>query len=244
MGRNVRNSAPFTTQSPDPRLSNPKDRSKPGIHRGRSVTDPPIYAERVSATNETLHVTLTGPDRPGVTSALFAAIAHEGADVLDLEQIVVRDHLTLSVLLQPTGDPQALADQATSVGSDLGLQTHVSRGVGDSHNRPSGRAQVVVLGQPLTAAAMSRVASSIAAQGANIDRIRRLSRYPVTTIELSISGADLCELRAALATVATLQQIDIAVAPAGLDRLGTRLVVMDVDSTFIQQEVIDLLLPT
>ena len=195
----------------------------------------------MSATNETLHVTLTGPDRPGVTSALFAAIAHEGADVLDLEQIVVRDHLTLSVLLQPTGDPQALADQAARVGSDLGLQTHVSRGVGDSHNRPSGRAQVVVLGQPLTATAMSHVASSIAAQAANIDRIRRLSRYPVTTIELSISGADLSELRAALATVATLQQIDIAVAPAGLDRLGTRLVVMDVDSTFIQQEVIDLL---
>ena len=195
----------------------------------------------MSATNETLHVTLTGTDRPGVTSALFAAIADKGADVLDLEQIVVRDHLTLSVLLQPTGDPQALADQATSVGSDLGLQTHVSRGVGDSHSRPSGRAQVVVLGQPLTAAAMSHVASSIAAQAANIDRIRRLSRYPVTTIELSISGADLSELRGALATVATLQQIDIAVAPAGLERLGTRLVVIDVDSTFIQQEVIDLL---
>ncbi len=192
--------------------------------------------------NETLHVTLTGADRPGVTSALFAALADESAaDVVDLEQIVVRDHLTLSVLLQPHGSPQALADLATDVGSKLGLHTNVSRGVGDSHNRRSGRAQVVMLGQPLTAAAMSQVASSVAAQGANIDRIRRLSRYPVTTIELSISGADLRQLRAALALVATQQQIDIAVAPAGLERLGTRLVVMDVDSTFVEQEVIDLL---
>lgn len=236
----MRNGAPLTTQSPTAPLNTPDIKAKSGANR-TDRPDPPIYAERVSATNETLHVTLTGPDRPGVTSALFAAIAREGADVLDLEQILVRDHLTLSLLLQPTGDPQTLADQAARVGSDLGLQTHVSRGVGDSHNRPSGRAQVVVLGQPLTATAMSHVASSIAAQAANIDRIRRLSRYPVTTIELSISGADLSELRATLATVATLQQIDIAVAPAGLDRLGTRLVVMDVDSTFIQQEVIDLL---
>ncbi|MGV1007381.1 MAG: phosphoserine phosphatase SerB [Dermatophilaceae bacterium] len=190
---------------------------------------------------ETLHVTLTGPDRPGVTSALFAAVAEVGADVLDLEQIVVRDHLTLSALLQPHGAPDTLAAVATTVGREQGLLTHIRRGVGDSHRRRSGRAQVVVLGRPLTASAMSRVATSIAAQNANIDRIRRLSRYPVTTIELSISGADLTGLRAALAGVASEHRIDIAVAPAGLDRLGTRLVVMDVDSTFIQQEVIDLL---
>ena len=52
----------------------------------------------------TLLVTLNGPDRPGVTKALFEAASTVGADVLDLEQVVVRGHLALSVLPSPGRD--------------------------------------------------------------------------------------------------------------------------------------------
>ena len=88
---------------------------------------------------------------------------------------------------------------------------------------------------------MAAVTARIAAHGANIDRIRRLSRYPVTTVELDISGADIDGLRRELALEAVVQGVDIAVAAGGLARRGRRLVVMDVDSTLIQQEVIELL---
>jgi hypothetical protein len=63
----------------------------------------------------------------------------------------------------------------------------------------------------------------------------------VTTVELDVSGADLSDLRRELALVSSEQRVDIAVAPAGLARRGRRLVVMDVDSTLIQDEVIELL---
>ena len=85
------------------------------------------------------------------------------------------------------------------------------------------------------------MASTIAEHGANIDRIRRLSRWPVTTVELDVSGADVAELRQSLALVSAASGVDIAVAQAGLARRGGRLVVMDVDSTLIQDEVIELL---
>ena len=85
------------------------------------------------------------------------------------------------------------------------------------------------------------VTTRIAAHGANIDRIRRLSRYPVTTVEFDISGADVAVLRTELSLEAAVRGVDIAVAPAGLARRGRRLVVMDVDSTLIQDEVIELL---
>jgi phosphoserine phosphatase len=88
---------------------------------------------------------------------------------------------------------------------------------------------------------VAAVASAIADHGANIDRIRRLSRYPVTTVELDVSGADVNDLRHDLAMVSHQVGADIAVAPAGLARRGGRLVVMDVDSTLIQDEVIELL---
>jgi phosphoserine phosphatase len=189
----------------------------------------------------TLLVTISGDDRPGVTSALFDAIADVGAEVLDLEQVVVRGHLTLALLLSAGPGDSRLREVVVNVGTELGMQVTVESGKGDNPARPGGRAAVVVLGAPLLASAIAAISARIAAHGANIDRIRRLSRYPVTTVELDISGADIAVLRVELALEAAVRGVDIAVAPAGLARRGHRLVVMDVDSTLIQDEVIDLL---
>lgn len=48
---------------------------------------------------KTLLVTLTGKDRPGVTSAMFAALAAAGVEVVDIEQIVLRRRLVLGILV-------------------------------------------------------------------------------------------------------------------------------------------------
>ncbi len=202
--------------------------------------DPPA-APLPDPNARTLLLTLNGPDRPGVTKVLFDAASTVGADVLDLEQVVVRGHLTLSVLLSPGLDENVLVDRLTRVGSRLGMRVDLVSGRGDNAPRRTGRAAVVVMGAPLETHHVAAVAAAIAEHGANIDRIRRLSRYPVTTVELDVSGADVSDLRQDLAMVSHRVGADIAVAPAGLARRGGRLVVMDVDSTLIQDEVIELL---
>ena len=189
----------------------------------------------------TLLVTVSGDDRPGVTSTLFDAIADVGAEVLDLEQVVVRGHLTLALLLSAGPQDSRLREVVLRVATSLGMQVTVESGSGDNAPRRGGRAAVVVLGAPLLASAVAAVTARIAAHGANIDRIRRLSRYPVTTVEFDISGADVAVLRTELSLEAAVRGVDIAVSPAGLARRGRRLVVMDVDSTLIQDEVIELL---
>jgi len=191
--------------------------------------------------NHTLLVIVSGDDRPGVTSSLFDAIADIGAEVLDLEQVVVRGHLTLALLLSAGPGDERLREVVVDVGTALGMHVTVKEGRGDNPARRGGRAAVVVIGAPLLASAVAAISAKIAAHGANIDRIRRLSRYPVTTVELDISGADIPALRVELALEAAVLGVDIAVSPAGLARRGQRLVVMDVDSTLIQDEVIDLL---
>ena len=190
---------------------------------------------------QTLLMTVSGDDRPGVTSALFNAIADVGAEVLDLEQVVVRGHLTLAMLLAAGPRDDLLRSVVRDVAAGLGMKVKVRAGTGDNAPRRSGRAAVVVLGAPLLASAVAAVTARIAAHGANIDRIRRLSRYPVTTVEFDVSGADVLALRRELALESHIHGVDIAVAPAGLARRGRRLVVMDVDSTLIQDEVIELL---
>ena len=190
---------------------------------------------------DSLLIIITGQDRPGLTRQFFAAIADAGATVLDLEQVVTRGHLVLTILIAGAGSTPALESAVKAVGVAQGVKVRTRSGVGDSRRRRDGRAAVVVLGSPVSAEAIRVVTDAIAAHGANIDRIRRLSRYPATTIELDVSGADVTALRHDLAPRAGDLGVDIAVAPGGLARRGRRLVVMDVDSTFIQQEVIELL---
>lgn len=189
-------------------------------------------------------LTVTGDDRPGVTTRLFAALSSSGAEVLDIEQVVIRGHLVLGVLLEDT-DAEHVRRLAQPVADDLGLRLAVAPGPAETpENGPSprtARCHVTVLGSPLAPAAVAGVAGRIADLGANIDRIVRLASYPVTAIQLEVSGADLPSLRTSLALEAAHQSVDVAVERSGLSRRAKRLVVMDVDSTLIQGEVIDLL---
>jgi phosphoserine phosphatase len=197
-------------------------------------------AEGVGTPN-TLLITLTGDDRPGVTSSVFDTLAAYGVAVLDIEQIVLRGRLVLGVLVTAPRDWRSVRDAVARVAGALGMEVSVERGTGDSERRGAGRSHVTVLGTPLSARAVASIAGRIADTGANIDRIERMARYPVTAIDLHVSGTDPVRLRTVLAAEAARQQVDVAVQPANLLRHGMRLVVMDVDSTLVQGEVIEML---
>ena len=190
---------------------------------------------------KTLLITLTGKDRPGVTSAIFATLSLAGVEVLDIEQIVLRRRLVLGVLVTAPRDWKKLRDAVDETARAMEMHVEVDRGSGDNKARRDGRSHVTVIGTPLKASAMAAVAGRIADSGANIDRIERMARYPVTAIELHVSGADTEKLRSMLAPEAARQGIDVAVQPANLMRRGMRLIVMDVDSTLVQGEVIEML---
>ncbi|HET6627580.1 MAG TPA: phosphoserine phosphatase SerB [Nocardioidaceae bacterium] len=190
---------------------------------------------------KTLLITLTGKDRPGVTSRVFSTLAAFGVEVLDIEQIVLRRRLVLGVLVTAPRDSKALQAAMERVADELDMQVDVDRGTGDNRSRPDGRSHVTVLGMPLKPSAVAAIAGRVADTGANIDRIERMARYPVTAIDLHVSGVEPQRLRVVLAEEAARQSVDVAVQPANLLRHGMRLVVMDVDSTLVQGEVIEML---
>ena len=190
---------------------------------------------------KTLLVTLTGKDRPGVTSAMFAALAAAGVEVVDIEQIVLRRRLVLGILVTAPRDWKKLRDVIVRTAADLDMQVEVDRGAGDNRSRAGDRSHITIIGKPLLASAMAAIAGRIADSGANIDKIERMARYPVTAIELHVSGAPADRLRPLLAAEAVKQGIDLAVQRDSLHRRGIRLIVMDVDSTLIQGEVIEMI---
>ena len=197
----------------------------------------------------TLLITLTGRDRPGVTSRLFSVLARFPLSVVDIEQVVIRGRLVLGVLTSCDEPPDltAIHRSVTSMAAGLGLDAEITTGSaepgqgGAGYGAAAEQLHVTVLGHPLQPDAVAAVAGRIAASGANIDRITRLASDPVTCIELDVSGAEPGPLRAALAQVAADSGVDVAVQRGGLHRRAMRLIVMDVDSTLIQEEVIDLL---
>ncbi|WP_028476381.1 phosphoserine phosphatase SerB [Nocardia sp. CNY236] len=193
----------------------------------------------------TVLVTVTGPDRPGVTSVLLAALSRHKVSLLDVEQVVIRGRLTLGVLVTCPNDPEELQDELEEAMNTVGM--HVDVEVDAAIGKPPiSTHAVVILGAPVTAHAFSVVSRQLAALGVNIDAIRGIADYPVTGMELMVTAAEPSgdmdsRLHSALADVAVSEQVDIAVERAGLSRRAKRLIVFDVDSTLIQGEVIEML---
>jgi phosphoserine phosphatase len=191
---------------------------------------------------DALLVTVSGRDRPGVTSALFDALGGADLTVADVEQVVIRGRLVLGVLLRAPGSTQAKVQAALDAAlSPMGMDVEVTAVDAEDGTHRRGRSHVTVLGHPLRPAAMAGIAGCVADYGGNIDRIVRIARYPVTAVELEVSGVDPTVLRQQLSLTAASLGVDVAVERAGLHRRAKRLVVMDVDSTLVQGEVIEML---
>lgn len=188
---------------------------------------------------KTILVSVNGPDHPGISAGLMDVLDSGGAEVYDIEQIVVRGRLTLNVLIGVDAEGATIRD-LLFFGWKEDLQIDFERI--DAAPPPIKPMSVVtVIGGTVGPKDFGHVAKAIADGGGNIERIYRLSRYPVVSYELVISNGNVADIRASLVDVAAKNDIDVAIQPDGLERRSRRLVVMDVDSTLIQEEVIDLL---
>ena len=187
--------------------------------------------------------TVTGRDRTGVTAGFFAALAAHDVDVRDVEQVVIRNRLLLTVLFDLRGDVAALRHSVTRAAAAMGMECEVVVIDDQGGRRPAAttRSHVIVLGHPLRAGALGHVCQRIADHGGNIESVSQLSTQPVSAIEMIVSTANPVELRAVLVQAAEDAGVDVAVEPAGLRRRAKRLVVLDVDSTLIRDEAIDVL---
>lgn len=220
--------------------------SDTGVRGG--PTEGPLEGEVPAPPEEVASALLrvSGTDRPGITADLMTVLDLAGVVVTDVEQVLVRGHLTLAVALglTPDADRDALEALLERFAEERRLQVELEQ-VAPPSMRATSVDAVTVLGHglstPLSPEEIGAVAVAANAAGGNIDRIVRLARYPVYAYEFRIVGADRDLLRTHLGQAAATHRLDVAVQPAGLERRAKRLVVLDVDSTLISDEVIELL---
>jgi len=193
----------------------------------------------MSDSAETILVRVTGPDQPGITAGLMHVLANADAGMLDVEQILIRDQLALSfVITVPAG--RDLIKELLLFGWEHKMDIDFEVVSAPPTRRGQGLV-VTLLGHDVTAAEFGAVAAEVTKHGGNIERIVRLATYPVMAYEILMSGENIETLRVALLAAGADLACDIAVNREGLGRRAKHLIVIDVDSTLIQDEVIDLL---
>ena len=189
-------------------------------------------------------ILLSGVDRPGITASLFEVLSAFAITILDIEQVVIKDRLILAALiaLNPAHEQAIAADlESCATTLEVDIATLFSYEAKLTTSIKDGLVHVVILSTKMNPKAISELSAGMRESGANIERITRLASTPITAIEFVLSGAKQKELSQVLSPIASSNGVDIAVQPGGLQRHARKLVQLDVDSTLIQQEVIELL---
>jgi phosphoserine phosphatase len=190
-------------------------------------------------------ILLTGKDRPGIFQSLLDSLKDFSISIIDIEQVVIRGRLILTVLISlDPANKAAIVNDLEKVEQKLNVDIAVDFTDEPREEPTPVQAHVVLIGQRITPKSVNDLAKAILSFGANIDGIKRNSKEPVTAIEFDLSSTtpiQIQSLQRQLVEVAGKFGLDLAVQAAGLTRRAKRLVIMDMDSTLIQQEVIDLL---
>lgn len=186
----------------------------------------------------TVLIQIDGPDKTGITTEILGTLADAGAEIEDVEQIVIRNHISLNIVTQ-IPDGQDLLKELLLVGWQHDLHIEFEKVDAAPTRKPTGTI-VTVLGASLGAAELAGVTAVMTSAGANVDRLERLSRYPAWSYQLNVSGGDHAQIRAGLVELrGRFPDLDVAVQPQGLPRRALRLMILDVDRTLVQNEMID-----
>lgn len=207
--------------------------------------------------HEIILVTITGEDRPGVTSAMTEVLGRYGAEILDIGQADIHHSLSLGLLFrikrrQHSGDAiKELLFKASEMGVHVKF-TPISdeRYINWVNRQGQGRYVVTLLGKILTAKQVSRVTSILADEKLNIDFIKRITgRTPLynrdetlrSCIELSVRGelSNRNSIQKQLVAISAELDVDISFQEDNMFRRNRRLICFDMDSTLIKTEVID-----
>jgi phosphoserine phosphatase len=200
-------------------------------------------------------LTVHGADRPGICHAICQVLARHQVPVIDIEQASTHRLLSLSFVIDlehlPAGEgDEPLVKELLYAGWQLGASVQLEPmkdddfigfpELTDAINRHL--CAVTVIGRRVGADALAAVSGVLAARGGNITNIRKLSRRRLAAVEMiaSVPGAEaMAEVKRELLLAAKGLDIDVAVQRENLYRRSKRLVVFDMDSTLIEQEVID-----
>ena len=213
--------------------------------------------ETKPANIELILISITGVDKPGVTSTLTQILADNNADILDIGQADIHHNLSLGFLIKTDSESSGdIMKDLLFKAYELDVQIRFSPVSIEAYDDWVGRQGknrwiITILGRRLTARHIALVSDEIARQGMNIDGIQRLTgRQPLneqeqpkskSCVEFSVRGnpADVSAMQRRFMQIGSDDDFDISLQEDNVFRRCRRLICFDMDSTLIETEVID-----
>ncbi|MBJ8433770.1 phosphoserine phosphatase SerB [Acinetobacter pittii] len=208
---------------------------------------------------EIILISFLGPDQPNQFTRLMQVLSVHSLQILDVGQAVIHNQLTLGIVVASDNETAtALAmKEILILAHDIGLTVRFKPITGAEYDQwvsEGGRTRYIVtaLAPELTATHLQAVTKIVSSQGFNIETVTRLSgrvdferdnKFPRRAcVQFGLSSGptlDAQAMRAACLLLSSELNIDVAVQEDNAYRRNRRLVCFDMDSTLIEQEVID-----
>lgn len=208
--------------------------------------------------SEIILISISGDDKPGVTSSITGILGKYNATILDIGQADIHHTLSLGILFKMSDDAESgnILKDVLFKCSELNVNVRFTPVSEERYTNWVGRQGksryiITVLGKVITAKQLSMVTQAVTDQDLNIDSIIRLTGRPSlenndentvrACIELSVRGTlkDKKKLSAQLMALTAQLGIDISFQQDDMYRRNRRLICFDMDSTLIKTEVID-----
>ncbi len=191
-------------------------------------------------------VTVSGPDRPGITAAFSQILVENQVEIVDIEQASLQDFLGLSFLLDTSNARQSkdgvlkdLLFEASRLGLTLNFRLY-----SESEVRTRNSKNLFVLTYFGDTRALAEISRILAEENANIEMIANLTRHCASCVELTIdvnSVSNLSRLKERVIAKSHELNIDLALQKMEAYRKNKRIVFFDMDSTLIDMELIDVM---
>jgi len=189
-------------------------------------------------------VTVSGPDRPGITAAFTKILADNQVEIVDIEQASLQDFLGLSFLLDMSEAKQSkdgvlkdLLFEASQLNLTLNFRLFSEKEVKARNSR-----NLFVLTYFGDTRALAEISGVLGEENGNIEMISNLTQHCASCVELTIdvNGVQsLNRLKERLLAKSHELNIDLALQKMEAYRKNKRLVFFDMDSTLIDMEIID-----
>lgn len=194
-------------------------------------------------------VTVSGPDRPGITQHLMEILSNSDTSIYDIGQAVTYGFLSLSFVTKVSKDKSQVLKELLFSTSENGLQMtyqSLDKAIGDKVIEPGKKENRFMLNcasiVSLTTAFICDLSKVLANMDVNILRIDNPRPGLFHCLEITATlpqKTDTKTLKIKLLEVSSKHKVDISLLKDSIYRRQWKLFAFDMDSTLIQNEVID-----
>lgn len=200
-------------------------------------------------TTKFVHITVSGPDNPGITAELMKTLMSSKIEIVDMGQSITHGLLSLSFLLnlKDTSSPlnSPVLTELNQVAEKMGVQLDFELITEEHKSRRRGNKYILscVALDGITAGFLFEISNILSEGNVNIQRIENVTGSEFKSLEILLTAhsedVDWEKIKAKLLKTSNRYQTDLALLKDNVWRRNKRLIVFDMDSTLIQSEVIN-----